>query len=73
MNGPMYAHIHMHIYFMCVGGGGGAGGGDYLSRAERERMSDFVEIVTFHCMYMSIVRYGLFVLVNIVIDCVYCE
>ena len=41
------------------GGGGGGGGGDFLTRAERERVSEFVEIVTFPCMYVSIVRYGL--------------
>ena len=39
----------------------GVGAGvDFLSRSERERVCDFVETVTFHCMYMSIVRYGLF-------------
>ena len=42
---------------VCVGGGGKGG---FFSRAERERVSDIVETVTFPCMYMSIVRYGLF-------------
>ena len=52
----MYAHRHMQMSFMCVCV---RGGGDFLSRAEREPVSDFVEIVTFPCMHMSIVRYGL--------------
>ena len=63
-NKSVYTQRHMHISFMCVWGegGGGMGGGDFLRRAKSERVSDFVEIVTFHCMYvyMSIVRYGLF-------------
>ena len=33
---------------------------DFLSRTERERVNDFVEIVTFPGIYMSIVRYGVF-------------
>ena len=53
MDEPMYAHRHMHISFMC-----GSGGCDFLSTAERKR--HFVEIVTFPCMYMSVVKYGLF-------------
>ena len=32
---------------MYGGGAGGGGGGDFLSRAERERVYDFVEMVTF--------------------------
>ena len=63
MDGPMYAHRHMGTFPSCVCGGVGGveGGCNLLSRAERERMSYFVDIVSFHCMYMSIVRYGLFV------------
>ena len=33
---------------------------DNNNRVERERVSDFVETVTFPCVYMSIVRYGYF-------------
>ena len=54
--GQMYAHIHISFMCVCVWAGGG-GGCNFLSRAERESMSDLVEIVTFHCMYMSLVRY----------------
>ena len=43
----MYAHRHMHISFTCVFGAGGGGGGDFLSRAEREKVSDFVELLLF--------------------------
>ena len=53
-DGPMYAQTHAHFFHVC-----GGWGCDFLSGAERERVSDFVDIVTFHCMYMSIVRYGL--------------
>ena len=46
----VYAHRHRHISFMCVcrgrGGGGGVGGECvFLSSAERERVSDFLEIL----------------------------
>ena len=37
--------MHRHISFMCV-----CVGCDFLSRAERERVSDFVESFIFHCI-----------------------
>ena len=50
MDGPMFVHTtQTHFFHVCV------------CRAERERVGDFVEIVTCYCMYMSIVTYGLFV------------
>ena len=54
----------MRISFMCVYVCVCVCVGATFKRAERERVSDFVENVTFPCMYtymyMSIVRYGLF-------------
>ena len=48
--------MYVHISFMCVCGEG-EGGCNFLSRAERKSVSDFVEIVTFPCM--SMVRYNI--------------
>ena len=49
------AHRQTCAHFLHVGGLGG--GCDFLGRSEKD--SDFVDCVTFPCMYMSIVRYGL--------------
>ena len=51
-SGWAYVCTQTHAHFIHVGVGGGC---DFLSRAERERMIDFVENVTFHCMYTCIV------------------